>query len=88
MRYERLQALVRDTVVSSIGTGGLINEIFIRDEMNLERALLCIPLVLFPAALGAISLRAHSGGSDTTSSESLEPVHSQDQRSSESSSDA
>lgn len=88
MRYERLQALVRDTVVSLIGTGGLINEIFIQKDLTLATALLCLAMVLFPAALGVVSLRAHSGGLDTTLSESPQPQHSQVRPSPESSTGA
>lgn len=73
MRYERMKALVFDTVASSIGTYGLVNELFLTKEFRLPVALFCLVIVLFPGALGVISLRMQGGGSDTTQSGSQSP---------------
>lgn len=66
MKIERVQVLVRDTVASTIGAGGMAYQIFFIANPDIALILLCLGILLAPGTLALLSMRGSSGGDTST----------------------
>jgi hypothetical protein len=80
----KIKRWIRDMSALALGTGGFINEVFIKDKPELLLILLFFGMVAAPGALAALALRSQ-GAEAPTGPSSPSPPSSRQQPSSSSS---
>lgn len=81
----KIKRWIRDITALALGSGGFINEVFIKDKGELLLILLFFGMVVAPGALAAFALRSQ-GAEATTGQSSPSPPQSPQPRSPSSSS--
>lgn len=81
----KIKRWIRDITALALGSGGFINEVFIKDKGELLLILLFFGMVVAPGALAAFALRSQ-GAEVTTGPSSSSPAQPPQPQSSSSSS--
>lgn len=81
----KIKRWIRDIAALSLGSGGFINEVFIKEKGELLLILLFFGMVAAPGAIAAFALRSQGGDVPTGRSLPSPPVSPQQQSSSSSS---